>query len=345
MRETAVESSAPQSQQTINQLHAGAGEAEVGAAPDKSAFSVAADVVGGTGKSAKIGEEGEEQGASSSVDHRGQGPPPPPTPLGRDQPLVFRVRAPVTVDNPPGVGNGGNSVKNEVDSLFVWPEEGDEHTSTVRHFPCSLTEADQVPVLGAAQGGAFGGGNQYLGHQQEKAWSTSGPCVISCSAHPEGNTHTTEELQSAQGKGEGVSLAGAFRQCSRALRACELFQECTHVLLPPPPAGEEPRSTEFGFASLMHLPSTDRSMAAVEAAVAAASTAVGPTGGGEGDPIWRGINKALTLETRPRTYYVVSFGGSGSKMLGGWLSERGQRMVREVRNRIRSSTRGGFVGC
>ncbi|CAM9452650.1 unnamed protein product [Ascophyllum nodosum] len=80
----------------------------------------------------------------------------------------------------------------------------------------------------------------------------------------------------------------------------------------------------------MHLPSTDRSMAAVEAAVAAASTAVGPTGGGEGEPMWRGINKALTLETRPRTYYVVSFGGSGSKMLGGWLSERGQRMVREV---------------
>lgn len=65
-------------------------------------------------------------------------------------------------------------------------------------------------------------------------------------------------------------------------------------------------------------------MAGVEAAAAGAAQAEGAESG------WGGSNGGFTLDPKPRTYYVVSFGGSGSKMLGGWLSERGKGMVKKV---------------
>lgn len=247
-------------------------------------------------------------------------------PLGRDQPLVIRVRASATAASPADAA--GAAVHYDADSLG-WPNEGGEHASTVHHFPCSLTEVDQFPGLGAAFGGAYNGGsNRHLGQQQEKAWSTSGPCVISCTAKSDGqNIHV--EVEQKEG-GRGSSPEG-LNHCPRARQACELYQECTHVLLPPVPNEKQERgSPQEDFALLMHAPSVDGSMAAVEVAASGETGGGGDSNGGS-RPKWGRINKGFTLEARPRTYYVVSFGGSGSKMLGGWLSERGKSMVREVR--------------
>ncbi|CAM9841265.1 unnamed protein product [Pylaiella littoralis] len=90
-----------------------------------------------------------------------------------------------------------------------------------------------------------------------------------------------------------------------------------------------------GFATLMHLPERDGSMAGVEAAAAATASEAaggrsGGSGSGSGSGGWGGSNGGFTLDAKPRTYYVVSFGGSGSKMLGGWLSNLGKGMVKEV---------------
>lgn len=228
---------------------------------------------------------------------------------------MIRVRASTSPANADGA-----AVHYDADRLG-WPNEGDEHVSTVHNFPCSLTEVDQFPGLGAAFGGAYSGGsNRLLGQQQEKAWSTSGPCVISCTAKSDAQkTHVEVE----QKEGDRGSSPEGSSHCPRALQACELYQECTHVLLPPlPNEQQEQGSPQEDFALLMHAPSVDGSMAAVEAAAA---------GETDGRPKWGRLNKGFTLEARPRTYYIVSFGGSGSKMLGGWLSERGKSMVREVR--------------
>ena len=150
-----------------------------------------------------------------------------------------------------------------------------------------------------------------------------------------------------EGGGRGSALGASYipseyEYCGRALRACALYQECTHVMLPPesPQEGFAVQGTALRsggmkakpptqlyptFAILMHAPTKDGSMTAVEAA-ASASEAGGGGGGG-----WGGNKLGFTFRKRPRTYYVVSFGGSGSKMLGGWLSERGKGMVKEVR--------------
>lgn len=74
----------------------------------------------------------------------------------------------------------------------------------------------------------------------------------------------------------------------------------------------------------MHKLKEDASLEAVNAAASARSAGNGPGRG------WAAAG-GFTLDERPRTYYVVSFGGSGSKMLGGWLSERGRHLVKEVR--------------
>ncbi|CAN0219587.1 unnamed protein product, partial [Ectocarpus sp. 4 AP-2014] len=293
-------------------------------------------------------------------------PPSPsqlPNPLGRDAPLQVAVMRPA---NDAGGGSSGTGMNS-----WRWPSDVgagsggsiggvSEADSVVGHFPCSLTEADDAPGPGhRGGGGGGGGGNAAAARKQRlKPWSTSGPCVVSCSPPSSSSSSSSaasgaRQLEEAGGAedrigGGGVAVTplrgapvggdrggGGLERCERAARACNLYQECTHVLLPPGGAGGDGHSSGNGnrsgnsrngggFAVLMHRAARDGSMAGVEAAAAAAAHAAG---GGNG---WSGPRGGFTLDAKPRTYYIVSFGGSGSKMLGGWLSERGKGMVKEV---------------
>lgn len=213
---------------------------------------------------------------------------------------------------------------------------------TVDHFPCSLSEAPPPPSRS---------------HKQSGPWSTSSPCVISCS--PSSPSFGGDEVRLQDGRGSGSGSGSGFEHCARAVRACELYQECTHILMPPAASGNGNGNSKGnggdagrnsggggdggGFATLMHRAEKDGSMAGVEAAAAAAARAGNGGGGGSGSGGWGGSNGGFTLDAKPRTYYVVSFGGSGSKMLGGWLSERGKGMVKEVRRRAASIRLGVCV--
>ncbi|CAN0436454.1 unnamed protein product, partial [Ectocarpus sp. 12 AP-2014] len=288
-------------------------------------------------------------------------PPTPPTPsllpypLGRDAPLQVAVMRP---SNDAGGGSSGRGMNS-----WQWPSDAgagsggsvggvSEVDSVVGHFPCSLTEADDAPGPGHRGGG--GGGNVAAARKQRLTpWSTSGPCVVSCSP-PSSSSSTASgarQLVEARGPedqigGGGVAVtpiggapvggSGGLERCERAARACDLYQECTHVLLPPGGGGGDGHSSGSGnrsgnnrnggrFAVLMHRMARDVSMAGVDAAAAAAAAHAAGGGNGGGGP-----KGGFTLDAKPRTYYVVSFGGSGSKMLGGWLSERGKGMVKEV---------------
>ncbi|CAN0178789.1 unnamed protein product [Scytosiphon promiscuus] len=300
-------------------------------------------------------------------------PPSLPIPLGRNLPPQMAVRLPAVAGRntgkydlrwpsggshlaksgspSAGSGGGGNG------DVSVQSSAAATSAVDVVHFPCSLTEADNIPDLT----GLYGGGQRK--GLQPTPWSTSGPCVISCSssrssvATPlQGRGQGGEETGRGRGTGEAAGRSASTQladaaagpddtvaDCARAVRACELYQECTHVLLPPPDGGGgsvgagEAAAGDWGasgaaaaggsnggdrFATLMHLPARDGSLAGIEAAARAAA---------RGDAGWGGRNGGFTLETsKPRTYYVVSFGGSGSKMLGGWLSERGKSLVKEV---------------
>lgn len=279
-----------------------------------------------------------------------------PLPLGRDRPveiLVQEQQAPG--DGPPMMDGAG----------LLWPAGDEEEESPpVKSFPCSLTEADDFLGLRSPGGGEGGKSGERLGvGQVKKPWSTEGPCVIACSSPLEKggvfNGQGDGHLPGGEvgGGGEGGDTGGGdgfgrlfhdsrYDYCDRAFRACALYQECTHVLLPPEgspseaesssasrSAGKETAQTEQqhrtgGFATLMHRPRQDGSMASVRA-VASALQAGGRGGG------WKGkASDGFTLDARARTYYVVSFGGSGSKMLSGWLSERGKSLVKEVTQRV-----------
>lgn len=272
-------------------------------------------------------------------------------PLGRNRPLQIRTRPASAKDSSQSQGaderNDNVHYANKIDNFLRWPNVSTPHSDgengggitfsdTVTNFPCSLTEADEIPGLILDNPSRDPKGFK---QRQQKAWSSVGPCVISCSGMEEGGFQQ-------QGGTRSVD-AGKFEYCTRAIRACELYQECTHVLLPPGPPERTLETAETnlagegdpyaGFATLMHLAKTDGSLAGVQAAAVSAST-----GGGDGGRLggWRGgVDGAFTLEGKPRTYYIVSFGGSGSKMLGGWLSERGKDMVKEV------SVRENCIGC
>ncbi|CBN75253.1 expressed unknown protein [Ectocarpus siliculosus] len=286
-------------------------------------------------------------------------PSQPPTPLGRDAPLQVAVLRPA---NEAGGGSSGTGMNS-----WRWPSDVgagsggsiggvSEAESAVGHFPCSLTEADDAPGPGHRGGG--GGSNAAAARKQRlKPWSTSGPCVVSCSP-PSSSSSTASgarQLVEARGPedrigGGGVAVTpiggapagggggGGLERCERAARACNLYQECTHVMLPLGGGGGDGHSSGSGnrsgdkrngggFAVLMHRAARDGSMDGVEAAAAAAAAVSHAAGAGNG---WSGPRGGFTLDAKPRTYYVVSFGGSGSKMLGGWLSERGKGMVKEV---------------
>lgn len=294
---------------------------------------------------------------SGSWAKRSRGPQPLlPLPLGRDRPVEILVQEQQSPgDGAPMVDGAG----------LRWPAGDDEEDSpAVKSFPCSLTEADDflgVHSPTGGQGGKSGGG---LGvGRVKKPWSTEGPCVIACSSpleegdifNGQGDGHLRGG--GGGGGGDGGDTGGGdgfgrlfhdsrYDYCDRAFRACALYQECTHVLLPPEgsPSEEESSSASLsagketaqaeqqhrtgGFATLMHRPHQDGSMASVQAAASALQA-----GGGRGG--WKGrASDGFTLDARARTYYVVSFGGSGSKMLGGWLSERGKSLVKEVTQRV-----------
>lgn len=252
-----------------------------------------------------------------------------------------------------GAGAGPRASSSSTGAASAAASAATATAATVGHFPCSLSEAPAPPSS-----------------RPHESWSSSGPCVISCSssslppslgrggAGRQLEEHGRDGGDGGDGGGGGGSSSG-FEYCSRALRACELYQECTHILMPPaPPLGDgdddggggggggsdnakrRNNGGGGGFATLMHLPEKDGSMAGVEAAAAAAAASKAAGGGSGGDggsgsgsaaARWGGSNGGFTLDAKPRTYYVVSFGGSGSKMLGGWLSERGKGMVKEVR--------------
>eukprot|EP00903_Cladosiphon_okamuranus_P019425 g17860.t1 len=248
-------------------------------------------------------------------------PPARPIPLGRDRPLQIMAAAPgasslrgSAAEAGGGGGRGeGSSWRPDAPAAgAAAAAAAATETDAVVHFACSLTEVDYAP-------GQETRGNM-LRRNQKQSWTTSGPCMISCSP-----------TSPAEG---GSSSLGPFEYCARAVRACELYQECTHVLLPPPPNaegalgdgdGNHSGGSGLAYATLMHRPAEDGSMAGVEAAAARATRAAGAGGGG-----WGGSSGGFTLEQKRRTYYVVSFGGSGSKMLGGWLSERDKSMVQKV---------------
>lgn len=260
-------------------------------------------------------------------------------PLGRDRPLQIIAVAPgesnlqwPAAGDGGGGGSDGQGLPSRPAAAGASAALSAAEADTVGHFPCSLTEVDFAP-------GREARGKQQL--QLQKTWPTSGPCVISCSPQ---SSPSSPPPPSSEGK--PLSDRGRFEYCERAVRACELYQECTHVLMPATANGEVPAGGGGGgidvhnsgsgarFATLMHQPAEDGSMAGVEAAAAGAARAAaagGMAGGG-----WGGSDGGFTLDPKPRTYYVVSFGGSGSKMLGGWLSERGNDMVKKVG--------GGFSG-
>lgn len=327
-------------------LHAFAGAVEVNSA------AAPTDSDGGDGGSDDLigvgGGNGDNRPPTSLL--------PLPAPLGRKRPIQIAARPPAETGSRIGTydlrwpsGDGGEAGENGEVLLLSSP------AADVAHFPCSLTEADDIPGLN----GDGGGGAPRK--KQLASWSTSGPCVISCSSSPAVTPQGVrvsggEENEGAREAADRSSAATLLADgaagtsdgyCKRAVRACELYQECTHILLPPSRGGGgagELMAGDWGveagnehgiearrdsgnkgqFATLMHLPVEDGSLAGVQAAAAAAAA----SGGG-----WSGSNGGFTLETnKPRTYYVVSFGGSGSKMLGGWLSERGKSMVKEVRS-------------
>ncbi|CAB1107672.1 unnamed protein product [Ectocarpus sp. CCAP 1310/34] len=341
---------------------------------------------GGAGKETVVGSGGWKWTNKTTGPVRPLSPPTLPTPptplpltnpLGRDAPLQVAVMRSV---NDAGVGSSGTGMNS-----WRWPSNVgagsngsiggvSEADSVVGHFPCSLTEADDAPGPGHRGGGGGGGGNDAAARKQRlKPWSASGPCVVSCSPPSSSSSSSAasgarqlEEARGAEdriggggvavtpiggaplgGGGGGGSGGGGLERCERAARACNLYQECTHVLLPPGGGGGDGHSSgsgkeaeagggagkrsgkrrnDGGFAVLMHRAARDGSMAGVEAA-AAAAVAAHAEGSGSG---WGGPRGGFTLDAKPRTYYVVSFGGSGSKMLGGWLSERGKEMVKEV---------------
>lgn len=256
-------------------------------------------------------------------------------PLGRDHPLtISRNFIPPTSSDASGQAQDG-----------------------LVYFPCSLSEEEKlghfleaehplvVPAGGTGRGATYS--KLKAGRlEKEKRSVSSERCMISCEA--EG----VEDREGVGGEG------GPEEQCARGMRACELYQECTHAVLysSPPPSRtnaqqqQQQKQEEEGspqdmwknldqffpeklhqlersqrpkFAVLMHRARQDASLETVHAAASAVDL-----GGVADAQIQAG---GFTLKEQPRTYYVVSFGGSGSKMLGGWLSERGKHLVKEVR--------------
>lgn len=245
-----------------------------------------------------------------------------PLPWGRDQPLHILQGLPPGFDRK---GGGGGT-------LDISGQSG-QWEAGLAHFPCSLSEEDEYRNW-LDEGKKDKNKNAAAVTAKVPPVSTrtkprvsGGPCVISCETEFSGEQDQNEERQQPSPPPRGSLVAGGSRECERGIKVCELLQECTHVvlssssppLLPsssPPPLQQHPK-----FAVLMHKAREDASLEAIKAAASARWT--GEDGG------WAATG-GFSLNPQARRYYVVSFGGSGSKMLGGWLSERGRRFVKEV---------------
>ncbi|CAM9598033.1 unnamed protein product, partial [Discosporangium mesarthrocarpum] len=121
--------------------------------------------------------------------------------------------------------------------------------------------------------------------------------------------------------GEGTAAPSFPPTCTRARKVCSYYPECTHVLLPPAARAGNVAVVRAGagagaeagvvYARLLHEPRSDGSLEKVVS-----------------QGMW-GKTK-FSFSKRPRVYYIVSFGGCGSKMLGGWLYDRGRQLVTKV---------------
>ncbi len=89
--------------------------------------------------------------------------------------------------------------------------------------------------------------------------------------------------------------------CNRAQEICSIYVECDGVEM-----GD-------GVAVLKHTPKKDDP----------AAYKVG---------LEKAISQKFTLTSKPRTYVIISYGGSGSKMLSGWISDLPKSHVVKVRH-------------
>ena len=89
--------------------------------------------------------------------------------------------------------------------------------------------------------------------------------------------------------------------CSRGVKVCETYVECTHVVY----GGSKGEDLTGKFVTLKHE--------VVKEDLSAL------------DNVFAKWSSEMTKETKPRTYVIISYGGSGSKMLSGWISDLPKR--------------------
>ncbi|GMH69904.1 hypothetical protein TrST_g14122 [Triparma strigata] len=96
--------------------------------------------------------------------------------------------------------------------------------------------------------------------------------------------------------------------CSRGVKVCETYVECTHVVY----GGSKGEDLTGKFVTLKHEV-VKEDLSALDNAFAKWSS-------------------EMTKETKPRTYVIISYGGSGSKMLSGWISDLPKSSVVTVKH-------------
>eukprot|EP00520_Triparma_pacifica_P010287 CAMPEP_0118645068 /NCGR_PEP_ID=MMETSP0785-20121206/7296_1 /TAXON_ID=91992 /ORGANISM="Bolidomonas pacifica, Strain CCMP 1866" /LENGTH=425 /DNA_ID=CAMNT_0006536911 /DNA_START=64 /DNA_END=1338 /DNA_ORIENTATION=- len=97
-------------------------------------------------------------------------------------------------------------------------------------------------------------------------------------------------------------------ECSRAERICSNYIECTHIVYD----GEHGDDLKGKFVTLMHEVKEEN------------------LGGSES--AFEKWGTKLTKAEKPRTYVIISYGGSGSKMLSGWISDLPKSSVVDVKH-------------
>ena len=97
--------------------------------------------------------------------------------------------------------------------------------------------------------------------------------------------------------------------CSRAERICGNYIECSHIVYD----GEQGEDLKGKFVTLMHEVKEGGGLSGSEAAHAK----------------W---GPKFTKDEKPRTYVIISYGGSGSKMLSGWISDLPKSSVVNVKH-------------
>jgi hypothetical protein len=108
----------------------------------------------------------------------------------------------------------------------------------------------------------------------------------------------------------GCTLKCKDAMCSRAKSSCAAYVECTHVVY----SAETSSDLTDATVTLMH-----QKRATDKAAMDEAFNALKSAG-------------KISVAPRPRTYVIVSYGGSGSKMLSGWISDQPNSYVKMVRH-------------